>query len=92
MQTTTLNPIQKHLLQMFSYLSSESMLDEVKSVLLRYYASKMQKDIDKYWEENHNKGGGANWGGVYINADGSTSSQVAFLMTSYLTLPPETFA
>ncbi len=53
MQTTTLNPIQKHLLQMFSYLSSESMLDEVKSVLLRYYASKMQKDIDKYWEENH---------------------------------------
>ena len=50
---TTFNTIQRHLLQMFGRMSSESMLKEMKSVLLDFYASKMQTDIDKYWDENN---------------------------------------
>lgn len=50
---TTFNTTQRHLLQMFGRMSSESMLIEMKSVLLDFYASKMQAGIDKYWEENN---------------------------------------
>ena len=51
--TTIFNPVQKHLLQMFRHLPSEAMLDEMKNVLMKYYASKTQAGIDKFWEENN---------------------------------------
>lgn len=51
--TTTLNTTQRHLLQMFGRMSSESMLEEMKGVLLNYYAAKMQEGIDKYWDDNN---------------------------------------
>lgn len=50
--STTFNTTQRHLLQMFSRMSSNS-LKEMKKVLLNFYASKMQKGIDEYWEENN---------------------------------------
>lgn len=50
---TTFNTTQRHLLQMFGRMSSESMLQEMKRVLLDFYASKMQEGIDKYWDENN---------------------------------------
>ena len=54
MQATTIfNPTQQHLLQMFSHVSSDSFLEEMKRVLLDFYASKTQEGIDKYFEDNH---------------------------------------
>jgi len=50
---TTFNTTQRHLLQMFGRVSSESTLDEMKKVLLDFYASKMQSGIDKFWDENN---------------------------------------
>jgi len=50
---TTFNATQRHLLQMFGRVSSDSMLKEMKNVLLQFYASKMQEGIDKYWDDNH---------------------------------------
>lgn len=38
---------------MFEYIPSEEMLEEVRSVLLAYYANKVQHDIDKIWEERN---------------------------------------
>ena len=53
MKTPLFNPTQKHLLQMFNYFSSEEQLEEVKAVLLRFYSSKLQDQIDKYWSDNN---------------------------------------
>ena len=53
MKTPLLNPTQKHLLQMFDHLPSEEVLAEVKAVLLRFYSSKLQDQIDKYWSDNN---------------------------------------
>ena len=50
---TTFNTTQRHLLQMFGRMSSEAMLNEMKSVLLDFYSKKMQAGIDKYWDENN---------------------------------------
>ena len=51
METTTFNPIQQHLLRMFSYNDSEETLQEMKSVLTKYYAQKVEKDFDKLWDD-----------------------------------------
>jgi hypothetical protein len=51
MEATSLNPIQLHLLQMFSYKKDEESLNEMKNVLFNYYAEKAQKEIDRVWDE-----------------------------------------
>ena len=47
MQTTALNPIQLHLLRMFSYMNSESQLRDLKQVLAEYYFNEVEKGMAK---------------------------------------------
>ena len=47
---TILNPVQLHLLQMFSYTKTKKELTEVKSVLLDYYRKKVDAESDKVWK------------------------------------------
>ena len=39
METTVFNPIQRHLLEMFSYDKSQEGLEELKEVLFQYYSA-----------------------------------------------------
>jgi hypothetical protein len=45
MQTTVLNPIQLHLLRMFSYMNSETQLKNLKQVLAEYYFNEVEKGM-----------------------------------------------
>lgn len=45
------NPIQQHLLRMFSFNKSEDNLEELKSVLTEYYAKKVDETFDKLWDD-----------------------------------------
>ena len=36
---------------MFSYNDSEETLQEMKSVLTKYYSQKVEKDFDKLWDD-----------------------------------------
>ena len=56
MEATVFNPIQLHLLQMFSYMKSEKELEEMKQVLSDYYFQKVEKRAaelykDKGWTQ-----------------------------------------
>jgi hypothetical protein len=44
-----LNPIQLHLLQMFSYMKQDEHLKELKSVLLDFYRRKVDEETAKLW-------------------------------------------
>jgi hypothetical protein len=45
MQTAALNPIQLHLLRMFSYMDSEAQLKNLKQVLSDYYFNEVEKGM-----------------------------------------------
>jgi hypothetical protein len=45
MQTTVLNPIQLHLLRMFSHMNSEAQLKSLKQVLAEYYFNEVEKGM-----------------------------------------------
>ena len=49
--TAIFNPIQQHLLRMFSFNKSEDNLEELKSVLTEYYAKKVDETFDKLWDD-----------------------------------------
>jgi len=57
METATLyspfNATQLHLLKMFAHIKSEENLQELKSVLFDFYQKKLDKETDKWWEENN---------------------------------------
>ena len=48
----TLNPIQLHLLKMFSYNRSEQGLLELQSVLFEYYQNKAKQQTNEFWKAN----------------------------------------
>lgn len=50
MAATVFNPIQQHLLMMFAYDSTEERLKEVKEVLMRYYAEKVEDRFNDLWD------------------------------------------
>lgn len=50
MSSTVFNPVQLHLLQMFSVDGSEERLKEVKQVLADFYAKKIERQFDALWE------------------------------------------
>ena len=50
-QTTALNPVQLHLLKMFSMNMSEIELSELKAMLVAYYDEKMSDELDEIWEK-----------------------------------------
>ena len=56
METTVvqqpLNPIQLHLLKMFSYNRSEQGLLELQSVLFEYYQNKAKQQTNEFWKAN----------------------------------------
>ncbi len=48
--TTAFNPIQIHLLQMFSLDKSQDGLKELKDVLYRHYSARMEERLDTLWQ------------------------------------------
>jgi len=53
MEATLLNPVQLHLLRMFSYNRDEESLNILKEALFDYYCEKMDEESDKWWNENN---------------------------------------
>ena len=51
MEATVFNPIQQHLLQMFSRMKSEEELKELKDVLSEYYFKKVEKRAAEIYKE-----------------------------------------
>ena len=57
METTvshsSLNPVQLHLLKLFSFTKREEGLKELQSVLFDYYKSKLKTQTDEFWKNNN---------------------------------------
>lgn len=51
MEATVFNPIQMHLLKMFSYDTSLEGLEELKEVLYQYYSKQMNEKLDELWDQ-----------------------------------------
>jgi hypothetical protein len=51
MEATLLNPVQLHLLRMFSYSRNEENLHELKEVLFDYYCRKVDEEGKRIWKE-----------------------------------------
>lgn len=51
MERAIFNDVQMHILQMFSYSPSPQEMNELKDVLARYYAERVQKEADALWDE-----------------------------------------
>lgn len=51
METTVFNPIQLHLLRMFSHMNSEQELKEVQQVLSEYYFKKVEEHANELWDK-----------------------------------------
>ena len=49
-QKPVFNPVQLHLLKMFSVDRAEQGLIELKEVLYKYYSSKMQNRLNELWD------------------------------------------
>ncbi|MCE2962612.1 MAG: hypothetical protein ACK5UE_00415 [Chitinophagales bacterium] len=50
-ETTKFNETQIHLLNMFKYTKSENQLKEVKELLSKFFAEKVDELSDKLWKE-----------------------------------------
>lgn len=50
MEATVFNPIQQHLLMMFAYDSTEERLKEVKDVLVKHFAKKVEDRFNELWD------------------------------------------
>jgi len=46
------NPIQLHLLKMFSFTKSEEGLKELQTILFNYYRNKLNEQTDEFWKKN----------------------------------------
>ena len=51
MRATVFNPFQQHLLMMFAYDSNEEHLKEMKEVLAKHFAQKVDDEMDALWKE-----------------------------------------
>ena len=50
MEATVFNPLQIHLLQMFALDKRQQGLEELKNVLYRHYAVRMEERLDELWQ------------------------------------------
>ena len=50
MRTTVFTPTQIHLLKMFQYMNTEEELEELKSLLFKYYSKKLDEHLDELWD------------------------------------------
>ena len=48
-----LNPVQLHLLKMFSFTKNEENLKELQAVLFDYYRNKLKLQTDEFWQKNN---------------------------------------
>ena len=53
MEATLLNPVQLHLLRMFSYNRDEASLFELKEVLFNHYCQKVNEEGKRIWKEKN---------------------------------------
>ena len=53
MEATLLNPVQLHLLRMFTYNRDEESLFELKEVLFDYYCQKVNEEGKRIWKEKN---------------------------------------
>ena len=53
MQSTVLNPVQLHLLHMFSHNKDDESLNEIKDVLFNYYCQKVNEEGKRVWKEKN---------------------------------------
>ena len=53
MESTSLNPVQLHLLRMFSYNGDEQSLFELKEALFNYYCQKLGEEGKRVWKEKN---------------------------------------
>ena len=53
MEATLLNPVQLHLLRMFSYNRDEASLFELKEVLFNHYCQKVNEEGKRVWREKN---------------------------------------
>ena len=53
MEATLLNPVQLHLLRMFSHNRDEESLVELKEVLFNYYCLKLNEEGKRIWKEKN---------------------------------------
>ena len=51
MKSEPLNPVQLYLLKMFSYAKDERVLEEIRKSLTAYFAQRVERDMDKLWDE-----------------------------------------
>jgi hypothetical protein len=51
-QTSPFSNVQMELLKLFEYNVSNDQLLEIKSLLVRYFAEKIDKEMDMLWEQN----------------------------------------
>jgi hypothetical protein len=50
---SSLNPVQLHLLKLFSFTKGAEELKELQSVLFKYYGNKLKSQTDDFWENNN---------------------------------------
>ena len=51
MSSTVFNPIQQHLLKMFAYDNNVERLTEIKELLTKYYAEKVNQRMNQLWDD-----------------------------------------
>lgn len=49
--STKLNPVQLHLLELFSGEMTEQELLDIKRLLVQYYSRKVDQELDEIWEK-----------------------------------------
>ena len=49
-QTTSFNPVQLHLLKMFSYAKTSESFEDVRKSLAQYFAKRVEDDMDALWD------------------------------------------
>lgn len=50
METTAFNPVQQHLLKLFTFDGSEEKLLEVKEVLTAHFSQKLDNRLNELWD------------------------------------------
>ncbi|MCQ2351081.1 MAG: dephospho-CoA kinase [Paludibacteraceae bacterium] len=50
MEATVFNPAQQQLLNMMSYVKSDSTLKQLNQVISKYFANVAQNEVDKLWK------------------------------------------
>lgn len=55
MKSEPLNPVQLYLLKMFSYAKDERVLEEIRKSLTAYFAQRVERDMDKLWDQDKNE-------------------------------------